>query len=462
MHYLLVHADHIEDEHESEDEQDVFALEGHQGQGQQQQVTQTLDEAAADPAVSRGGWEGAAATQDNLPVASTSHSSPIDETADSLDSLMEQTFDHLVWRCEAGQLQRTWAVMLSAFERTSQSSCADAFISFLLKRIRDPNRPAITRTACAAYLASFLARAKFLTKPLLVRSLLDMATWCADYCKTQDQRQTMSTPLASNTYDMGVHHQVFYAMCQGLLYAFCYHLDTLLSKNHSEDAASAAQLQHVHISDAVLTPGLHTSPSCMQPAAIRQTLSQLLPCILHHRLSPLTVCAPSVAQQFLQQADRLSLMDCSGLQATVSAAHLQVRPLEMFFPFDPYLLRRSARFLDLSTSYNTWVGTQQPGTDASHVSSDDELEVPEGDDPQSSSSSGDDGASSDSDMQPGSMQAVQHLHNAYSRPLGISGRCKDRVIAMQPESYDSRGMVEGSSLGSSPKLGSFEPIPMSC
>lgn len=42
------------------------------------------------------------------------------------------------------------------------------------------------------------------------------------------------------------------------------------------------------------------------------------------RLSPLTVCAPSVAQQFLQQADRLSLMDCSGLQATVSAAHLQV------------------------------------------------------------------------------------------------------------------------------------------
>lgn len=132
MHYLLVHADHIEDEHESEDEQDVFALEGHQGQGQQQQVTQTLDEAAADPAVSRGGWEGAAATQDNLPVASTSHSSPIDETADSLDSLMEQTFDHLVWRCEAGQLQRTWAVMLSAFERTVLHTYRSKFTQFLV------------------------------------------------------------------------------------------------------------------------------------------------------------------------------------------------------------------------------------------------------------------------------------------------------------------------------------------
>lgn len=137
MNHPLVCADHVEDEHESEDEQDVFALEGRQGQSEQQQVTQTLDEAAADPAVSRGGWEGAAATQaaatqDNVPVASTSHSSPIDETADSLDSLMELTFDHLVWRCEAGQLQRTWAVMLSAFERTLLHTYRSKFTQFLV------------------------------------------------------------------------------------------------------------------------------------------------------------------------------------------------------------------------------------------------------------------------------------------------------------------------------------------
>ena len=128
----IVGADHIEDEHDSEDEQDVFALEGRQGQGQAEPVTQTLDEAAADPTVSRGGWEGAAATQDVLPVASTSHTSPIDETADSLDSLMELTFDHLVWRCQAGQLQRTWAVMLSAFERTLLHTYRSKFTQFLV------------------------------------------------------------------------------------------------------------------------------------------------------------------------------------------------------------------------------------------------------------------------------------------------------------------------------------------
>ena len=107
------------------------------------------------------------------------------------------------------------------------------------------------------------------------------------------------------------------------------------------------------------------------------------------------------------------------------------------------------------------------------------------------------------------MPAVQHLHSTYSQPLGkfqqraafsfcsavvlcscgtvqgslvvrsmlsvacsltqvcvagINRRCKNRVMPMQPESYDSRGVVEGSSLGSSPKMisESFEPIPMSC
>ena len=62
----------MEDERESDDEQDVFALEGRTAPELQEQAIKTLDEAAADPAVSRGGWEGAAATQDVTPVASTS------------------------------------------------------------------------------------------------------------------------------------------------------------------------------------------------------------------------------------------------------------------------------------------------------------------------------------------------------------------------------------------------------
>jgi len=127
-----VYADHVDDERDSEDEQDVFALEGRTGQDLQEQAIQTLDEAAADPSISRGGWEGAATTQDVIPVASTSDRSPIDETADCLDSLMELTFDHLLWRGNAGQQQRAWAVMLSAFERTLLHTYRSKFIQFLV------------------------------------------------------------------------------------------------------------------------------------------------------------------------------------------------------------------------------------------------------------------------------------------------------------------------------------------
>ena len=129
---LLAGTDNAEDERDSDDEQDVFALEGKTGQELQEQAVQTLDEAAADPNISRGGWEGAAATQDTMPVASTSEPSVIDATADSLDSMMEQTFEHLVWRCNAGQLQRAWNVLLVAFERTLLHTYRSKFTQFLV------------------------------------------------------------------------------------------------------------------------------------------------------------------------------------------------------------------------------------------------------------------------------------------------------------------------------------------
>ena len=40
--------------------------------------------------------------------------------------------------------------------------CAASFVELLLGRLLDARQPAITRSACAAYLASFLARAAFI------------------------------------------------------------------------------------------------------------------------------------------------------------------------------------------------------------------------------------------------------------------------------------------------------------
>ncbi len=69
------------------------------------------------------------------------------------------------------------------------------------------------------------------------------------------------------------------------------------------------------------------------------------------RLAPLAVCLPTVVAEFGRLARRWRLADCAppapaaGGGAGPTAGGL--RPLEMFFPFDPYLLRRSAAVLDL-------------------------------------------------------------------------------------------------------------------
>ena len=65
----------------------------------------------------------------------------------------------------------------------------------------------------------------------------------------------------------------------------------------------------------------------------------------------MAVCLPTVVAEFTKLMARLGLLDCQGLLPTNKDAVRCQRPLEMFFPFDPYLLRRSASFLDLRRSF---------------------------------------------------------------------------------------------------------------
>jgi RNA polymerase I-specific transcription initiation factor RRN3 len=46
----------------------------------------------------------------------------------------------------------------------------------------------------------------------------------------------------------------------------------------------------------------------------------------------------------------------------------QEEDLDMFFPFDPYLLERSAKFLDLDGSYVSWASRHEQA----HAADDDE------------------------------------------------------------------------------------------
>lgn len=367
---------------------------------------------------------------------------PVDVTADKLDSMMELTMQHLQRRVSAGQLGSVWQTMLRVFEARlihahrckftqfllfflsvqDPGRCCSSFSACLMSMLRDSSQPAITRCACAAYLASFLARCAVAPQPLVVDVLHKLTAASQEYADAalqaahrhqQQQQQAqgfhrvssssgkLSGGLRSSSSDAALvllaglsdlmgqgplngvtagattsgssqagalaaiqRHQVFYAMVQALLYVLCYHMQPLLSA-----AGEYGSREQQQLGQAVA-------------ALVRQ---QVLP-LLSHPLAPLAVCHQAVTAEFVRQALMLGLADAeweaaaleavsqhqAALAAAASAASAIViggdvgpggeggggalqprvlRPLEVFFPFDPYLLKRSARFLQLPASY---------------------------------------------------------------------------------------------------------------
>lgn len=69
-------------------------------------------------------------------------------------------------------------------------------------------------------------------------------------------------------------------------------------------------------------------------------------------LTILQVCLPSIVQEFLRQAKAARLFKTSvpylydySLESEFSKAFGGIERLDMFFPFDPYLLKESDRFV---------------------------------------------------------------------------------------------------------------------
>ncbi|KAK9835138.1 hypothetical protein WJX81_000692 [Elliptochloris bilobata] len=366
-----------EEEEAAEEEEDIFELEG---QTEQLHLDAAAGDSEAVPSerlAGRSGWEGAAtgaAAAAAEPVASPSGRSAADEAAERLDALMEVLFGHLGRRVAAGQHGAAWATLMGAFEAhllavprskftqytlwfladKDPERCSRAFTELLLGYVADGRAAPIARSAAAAYLASFLARAAFVPDVVLIASLARLARWCLGYCAEQDARRAAGQfgvgPLLGGGMDSvgvaaggpagdAVRHMVFYAAVQALLYVLCYRLPHIMDLPGSGpgQAAGAAEAR-----------------------ALRQLLRFVMPQLLGHRLAPLAVCLPTVVAEFGRLARRWRLAECpvpapetSGAPAAATAAG-GLRPLEMFFPFDPYLLRRSAAVLDLKRTYVRW------------------------------------------------------------------------------------------------------------
>ncbi|GLT26931.1 hypothetical protein SLA2020_019690 [Shorea laevis] len=270
--------------------------------------------------------------------------------AELLDSLMVMTFGHLESCKDAGRLIEVFETLLQSFQLTVLNAHKSKFAQFVMfyACALDPENcglrfatvladifvhnlhSELTRMSAVAYLASYLSRGKFLSASFVAIILKRLVDWCMEYCKTQEVDVNPKV------------HRVFYSGCQAIVYVLCFRMKSFMD---------VARLK----SQLLLMP---------------------LEAILRHKLSPLKVCLPSVVQEFLRQAKAARLFTVSKtfifddlLESELSRAFGGLERLDMFFPFDPCLLKKSDSII--REHYVFW-STVRPKYDDEEGSSDEE------------------------------------------------------------------------------------------
>lgn len=268
----------------------------------------------------------------------------------------------------------------------TQAHCS-RFISDLLTIIMGRSQNSVAAISSAAYLASFIARGSRVPR-IAVREAVRLLSQHLTSIRRANEQVCRGPDLDRYT--------AFYACSQALLYIFCFRWRDLIVV--TED------LQDVNLDDFdVFTHG--------EPTWTTGT-KELYTQVIYSRFNPLKVCSPIIVSQFAAIANHLrflyvyplletnkrlrlstfknSLNTMSGgvafresaLTLKAGEAHCQ---LDAYFPFDPYLLPNSKKWLKgYYTEWKSISGMQAPADDSddddASDASDDDDELLEDDD----------------------------------------------------------------------------------
>lgn len=264
--------------------------------------------------------------------------------ANSLDLILEQLYLFLNRQCglkgscadgKVGDWEKTKAVFkdfLTVFDRvilptykcchvqfvmfylsSLRPALLEAFLDYLWKKVQNPNTAPVVRQVASFYIGSLLARGKFVPLSTVQDCLALLCKWAHLY---------VGSLGGGGTEPDVKRHGTFYAVCQTVLYIFAFH--------HKDLTTTAKGLQFLR--------GLNLEALVMSP------------------LNPLRVCLPTVVQRFANVARHYQLVYCYTLlernrrnQIPVAdddeAQAGRLTPLECFFPFDPYLLLRTGKYI---------------------------------------------------------------------------------------------------------------------
>lgn len=205
------------------------------------------------------------------------------------------------------------------------------FLEHCWTKFQDPNTPTILRQTAAAYIGSIVARAKYIQPSVIITSLELLVNWIQSYIDEFDN--------TCGKTDINKHGH-FYSLCQATFYIFVF--------CHSQILEEENGLNFVR----------------------RLNFDRIVTC----KLNPLKVCLPTVAKMFaavtrknevvfcytiIEKNNRILLPVASSTFTPTIARLSLFNQLDSFFPYDPYLLKRSQKFI--RNLYRDWDGCDPEG-----------------------------------------------------------------------------------------------------
>jgi RNA polymerase I-specific transcription initiation factor RRN3 len=296
-----------------------------------------------------------------------------------IDYMMDMLFEYYAMPFAAGSLddqENTLQLLLAHFENIilptyrsrhsqfllfhfAQSSpiLVDRFSASCIQIIFSKSHPTVIRQYAAAYLASFVARGKHVSGEV-VRDVFDLLgshlhSLLIEYepaCRGPDLRR----------------YGTFYSMAQALLYIFCFRWrDLTTAALEEEEEKKGRSLDNLELDEVRFPPNITET--------MRDAVSSAL--------NPLKVCSPNIVEEFARLAHHLNFLyvysiiemnkrvrvqssrgfTSRALNSQFGQIERETRAddnrsvqLDAYFPFDPYHLRRSGRWLE--DDYVAWRG----------------------------------------------------------------------------------------------------------
>jgi len=230
----------------------------------------------------------------------------------------------------------------------SQKSTAyiDTYVGACAQITFDRNQPAMMRQASTAYLASFVARGIHVPSSI-VREVFDYLASELERFRRQNEPSCLGPDMR--------RYSSYYVLVQAMLYIFCFRWRDLESNTDDDDDFEAYGQEHQW------RPG------------VKEALSRAV----FSKLNPLKVCSPAIVTEFSRLANHLSLVYVYHLLETNKRVRVEQyagntysqfnretalsarkdeehQHLDEYFPFDPYHLPKSKRWIE--GDYREWAG----------------------------------------------------------------------------------------------------------